>query len=122
MSNDENVGSVGMAKRCILGKTNELTSPHLFRVLIVHDAVAWCEATVVEVFVIVDARIIVVGKRCKDRRSFKNRRRGARSRCYATASCNAKSKFCSCHVVLYGILEKHINGSAVESAKSSFSD
>ena len=65
MRDDEKVGSVETTKGCVLGKTIELTGPHFDRVAIVHDVVARPEAAMVEVLVLIDARIDVVGKLCK---------------------------------------------------------
>lgn len=48
--------------RNILGKTDELACPHFDWVVIVYDVVAWFEAAMVEVLVLVDARIVIVGK------------------------------------------------------------
>ena len=46
----------------ILGKTDELAGPHFDRVVVVHDVIIRLEATMVEVLVLVDARIVVVGE------------------------------------------------------------
>lgn len=46
----------------ILGKTNELAGPYFDRIVIVYDVVAWLESAMVEVLVLVDARIVIVGK------------------------------------------------------------
>jgi hypothetical protein len=46
----------------ILGKTDKLAGPHFNCVVIVSDVVVWLEAAMVEVLVLVDARIVVVGK------------------------------------------------------------
>jgi hypothetical protein len=69
MRDDEKVGSVETTKGCVLGKTNELTVPHFHRVAIVNDAVGRFEAAMVEVMVLVDAGIFIVGKTCKYNRS-----------------------------------------------------
>jgi len=65
MRDGEKVGSVETTKGCILCKTNELTGPDFDRVAIVHDVVARSEAAMVEVLVLVEARIVVVSKLCK---------------------------------------------------------
>jgi hypothetical protein len=69
MRDDEKGGSDETTASCVLGKTNELTGPHFDCVAIVHDVVARFEAAMVEVLVLVDARIVVVGKRYKYNRS-----------------------------------------------------
>jgi hypothetical protein len=48
--------------RHILGKTDELAGPHFDCVVIVYDVVAWFQPAMVEVLVLVDARIVIVGK------------------------------------------------------------
>ena len=65
MRDEKKVGSIETKKECVLGKTAELTGPHFDRVAIVHDVVAWSEAAMVEVLVLVDSRIDVVGKLCR---------------------------------------------------------
>ena len=46
----------------VLGKTLELAGPDFDLIVIVHDVVIRFEAAMVEVLVLVDARIVVVGK------------------------------------------------------------
>jgi hypothetical protein len=62
--NNEKVDSIETERRCVLGKTIKLAGPHFDCVAIVHDVVIGFEATVVEVLVLVGARIVVVGKAC----------------------------------------------------------
>ena len=53
---------IGTKRRRVLGKTVELAGPHFVCVVIVHDGIIRFEVTVVEVLVLVNARIIVMGK------------------------------------------------------------
>jgi hypothetical protein len=46
----------------VLGEANELASPHFLRVAIVDDGVVRFEATMMEVLVPIDPRILVMGK------------------------------------------------------------
>jgi hypothetical protein len=74
--NNEKVDGIETERRCVLGKTLELAGPHFDCVVIVHDVVIRFEATVVEVLVLVDARIVVVGKAyCKHNKSLSRVRR-----------------------------------------------
>ena len=49
-------------KKCVLGEIAELAGPHFDGIFIVHDVVIRFEAAMVEVLVLVNSRIIVVGK------------------------------------------------------------
>jgi hypothetical protein len=62
MRSNENADGIGTKRRRVLGKTVELAGPHFDGVGIVHDVVIRFEATMVKVVVLVDARIVVVGK------------------------------------------------------------
>lgn len=62
MRSNENADSIETKRRCVLGKTAELARPHFDFVVIVHDDIIRFKAAVVEVLVLVNARIIVTGK------------------------------------------------------------
>ena len=55
--------AVASADVCLLGKTIELARLHLETVVIVDDVVIGLEAAVVEVLILVDARVVVMGVR-----------------------------------------------------------
>jgi hypothetical protein len=54
--------SIETKRRRILGKTVELAGPHLGFVVIVHDGIIRFKTTVVKILVLVNARIVVIGK------------------------------------------------------------
>jgi hypothetical protein len=98
--NNEKVDGIETEKICALGKTVELAGPHFNFVIIVHDVVIGFEATVVEVLVLIDARIIVIGKVWSH--FFQKGKRSA-EQISQTASCDASPGILCCHVVPYSI-------------------
>jgi hypothetical protein len=60
--NNKKVDSIETERICVLGKTLELAGPDFDFVVIIHDVVIGFEATVVEVLVLINAGIIVIGK------------------------------------------------------------
>jgi hypothetical protein len=100
MRNNEKVDSIETERRCVLGKAVELAGPHFDFVVIVHNVVIGFKATVVEILVLIDARIIVIGKVWHFVQKGKKRSAEQMSR---TASCDASPGILCCHVVPYSV-------------------
>jgi hypothetical protein len=54
----------GLESRCALCEAIELAGPHFDFVVPVNDVVAWLEAAVMKILVLVDARIVVLREVC----------------------------------------------------------
>jgi hypothetical protein len=96
MRSNENADSIETNRRRVLGKTVELAGPHFDFVVIVHDGIIRFKAAVVEVLVLVNARIIVMGKVCS---YIVQKVKVGVEQVSRTAPCDASPGVYSCHVV-----------------------